>query len=403
LGGQRWKQRKPDVTFAGVKTRGTISFANKESFMEAATIFHEVVDNPEGYAKEWKARTGKKVVGYFCSYVPEEIITAAGALPFRIFGGGCAVSRADSHLQAYSCSLVRGGLEDALAGKLDFLAGTVFAHTCDSIQRLSDIWRMNIKGKFHLDIILPVKLNTDSARDYMTATFRRFREDLGQALQVEIDDRRLVEAVAVHNRIRAGLQSLYQLRLEKPDAVTAADIHTVFRAGMIMDRRDFAQALELLIDAVADAPRGVRRRRRLVLTGGLCSVPDIHHLLEASGGAVVWDDSCTGARYFEGIIAQSDDPVDAIARRYLERVVCPAKHAGLDRRGEHLLDMVREKKAEGVIFIFLKFCDPHAFDYPYLKALLDQEQIPTMLFEIEDRLSSEGQIRTRCEAFVEML
>jgi benzoyl-CoA reductase subunit C len=118
---------------------------------------------------------------------------------------------------------------------------------------------------------------------------------------------------------------------------------------------------------------------------------------------VVWDDFCTGARYFEGQITEQKDPLEAIAQRYLERVVCPAKHADNYSRGEYLVDAVRENKANGVIFFLLKFCDPHAFDYPYLKEMLEKQNIPSVLFEIEDQVSSEGQIKTRCEAFMEML
>ncbi len=64
---------------------------------------------------------------------------------------------------------------------------------------------------------------------------------------------------------------------------------------------------------------------------------------------------------------------------------------------------MKENHADGVIFLFLKFCDPHAFDYPYIKEMLDKEGIPSMLFEVEDQLPSEGQFKTRCEAFIEML
>ena len=95
--------------------------------------------------------------------------------------------------------------------------------------------------------------------------------------------------------------------------------------------------------------------------------------------------------------------MESIAERYRERINCPAKHSGLLTRGEHIKKIVRESGAKGVIFLFLKFCDPHSFDYPYLKAMLDREGIPSMLFEIEEQLPSEGQFKTRCEAFFEML
>ncbi len=158
--------------------------------MDVMQPFFDISADPKAYARSWKDRTGGNVIGTLCSYAPEELILAAGALGFRIVGGSGAISKADAHLQAYSCSLVRGALEDALSNQLDFLDGTIFPHTCDSIQRLSDIWRMNAKTGFHLDVVLPVKLNTDSAREYMTAVMRKARSELENILGKAIYGRR---------------------------------------------------------------------------------------------------------------------------------------------------------------------------------------------------------------------
>jgi benzoyl-CoA reductase/2-hydroxyglutaryl-CoA dehydratase subunit BcrC/BadD/HgdB len=67
------------------------------------------------------------------------------------------------------------------------------------------------------------------------------------------------------------------------------------------------------------------------------------------------------------------------------------------------VEIVKEKRAAGVVFLFLKFCDPHSFDYPYLKKALDEAGIPSMVLEVEDRLPSEGQLTTRFETFVHMI
>ncbi len=371
--------------------------------MEPITFFSNIAQDPGKYAADWKKATKGKIVGHFCSYTPEEIITAAGALPFRIFGKSASISRADAHLQAYSCSLVRGGLEDALAGRLDFLDGTVFPHTCDSIQRLSDIWRLNIRDKFHMDIILPVKLNTDSAGDYMTQVLEKFKNELQTALSVEITAEHLRAAVQVHNRIRAGLAKLYELRRSFPNLVSGSMVHTIFKTAMLMDRYQFADALEGFIAGMDTQNSKPVHSKKIVLTGGLCNMPDIYQVIQASGGVVVWDDFCTGARYFEGMIENDGPILNAIAGRYLTRVVCPAKHAGIYSRGDYLLKQVKAQNAAGVIFVFLKFCDPHAFDYPYMKTMLEKEGIPHLLLEIEDQVAAEGQLRTRCEAFIEML
>jgi len=372
--------------------------------MKLFDLFYHTVNTPFDYAKTWKAETGKKVVGHFCSYTPEEIIHSADALSFRIFGSDDNLFLADAHLQPYSCSLVRGALGDALAGKLDFLNGIVFPHTCDSIQRLSDIWRLNIGQGFHLDMVLPVKLHTDSARAYMAGVFRKFKQDLERALDIEITNKDLKAAAETINNVRACLKKLYELRCENPSIVSSGDILKIVKGSMMMDRNvlveKLAEIIENLEKKTADT---TSNKKRLVLTGGICSMPDIFEIIEDSGGAVVWDDLCTGSRYFEAETDLEGDIIESLARRYLERIVCPAKHSGLFSRGKHIVNVAKERRADGVIFLFLKFCDPHLFDYPYINEMLEKEGLPSMVFEIENRLPSKEQFKTRCEAFMEML
>jgi len=373
--------------------------------MEILSKFKAVVKDPYAYASDMKKKTGKPVIGNFCSYTPEELIYAAGALPFRLFGTKGDISLADAHLQAYCCSLVRGGLEDALNGNLKFLDGTVFPHTCDSIQRLSDIWRLNAGFSFHLDVVLPVKLDTSSARTYMIDVLNRFKKDLESSLNVNISAEALEKSIKAYNQIRELLKEIYEIRGKDPEVISASEIYTILKASMIMDRDELSGLLLPLRDElVAKArDRSISKSKRIMLSGGICNHPDIYTAIQESGAEVIWDDLCTGTRYFEGEIESTGDPIEAIADRYLTRMVCPAKHMGVTTRGENLVSLAKQHGASGVIFLFLKFCDPHAFDYPYLKKFLDEAGIPNMLMEVEEQLPSDGQLKTRFETFVDML
>lgn len=366
---------------------------------------HAALADPYRYVERIKAEGQKKIVGTFCSYTPEEIIVAAGGHPLRLFGTGEKIRLAEAHLQSYCCSLVRGALEDALGGRLAFLDGVVFPHTCDSIQRLSDIWRLNIGRGFHLDLVLPVKLDTPSARDYLVDVLNRFRAEVGETLGAAITDDDLRAAIALYNRIRGALTKIHRLAGDRPGILKGSDLHTITRAAMVMDRNLFAPLLEEIVAELAEAPREGKdpERKRVILSGGVCNHPDLCTIIEEAGGRVVGDDLCTGSRSFEGLIGEKAEPVAAIADRILERVACPAKHTGLTDRADHLVRLVREKEAQGVVFFLLKFCDPHAFDVPYLKAALDEAGIASMVIEVEDRLPADGQLRTRFEAFIEMI
>ena len=372
--------------------------------MEEITEIKNITADPYAYCRKYKDETGKKIVGYTCSYTPEELIYAAGALPFRIFGTNQDIRLADANLQSYCCSLVRGILEEALSNRLDFIDGVIFPHTCDSIQRLSDIWRINVKQKFHIDFVLPVKLNTASARQYLFDILEKLKNDLERALSVQITDATLADAVKTYNQIRALMKRLYALRIQRPAIISGSDFHSIIKAAMMMDRKIFLKTIEKIVTQIETSDRKViSGDKRLVLAGSVCSHPEIYDIIEQAGGIVVGDDLCTGSRYFEGVMDENVSPMEAIARRYLNRPVCPAKHNGLTNRGENIIRIVRESKADGVVFLLLKFCDPHAFDYPDIKAMLDKENIPCMLLDMEEQLPAEAQLQTRFETFIQIL
>ncbi len=373
--------------------------------MEKFTEFKNIVTDPYAYCRKYKEETGKNIVGFTCSYTPEEIIYAAGALPFRLFGTDEGIHRADIHLQSYCCSLVRGILEEGLSGRLDLLDGVVFPHTCDSFQRLSDIWRLNIPKQFHIDLVLPVKLNTASARQYLIDILEKFKKDLESTLGVTITDAALADAIKVYNQIRTLMIKLYTLRAQRPEILSGSDFHSIIKAAMVMDRQLFLKTLPQIASQLENVPAAKIKAgtKKLVLTGSICNHPDIYNIIENAGGVGVWDDLCTGSRYFEGVLDEKAPPLEAIAQRYLDRDICPAKHAGLAERGESLVQMVRKQTADGVIFMLLKFCDPHAFDYPYIKEMLDRENIPFMLLDMEEQLPAGGQLQTRFETFIQIL
>ncbi|MBN2687853.1 MAG: 2-hydroxyacyl-CoA dehydratase, partial [Deltaproteobacteria bacterium] len=201
--------------------------------MRISEEFVKINEDPYGYAEKLKQE--QKVVGTLCSYVPEEIIIAAGATPFRLFGSVEKTRLADAHLQSYGCSLAKGILEDALSGMLSFLDGVVFTHTCDTMQRLSDIWRINLKALFHLDVILPVKLDTQSARIYYRDVLQTFRDELGERLGMTIADEDLRRAIALSNRIRRVFTRIYDMTASFPGILKGEELYMLERGAMMMD------------------------------------------------------------------------------------------------------------------------------------------------------------------------
>jgi benzoyl-CoA reductase/2-hydroxyglutaryl-CoA dehydratase subunit BcrC/BadD/HgdB len=177
---------------------------------------------------------------------------------------------------------------------------------------------------------------------------------------------------------------------------------------MLMDRQQTADLLDKVVRRLASADLNAehalsRGFKRLILSGSMCDMPALYDLFQDTGAAVVGDDLCTGSRWFEGLTDEDDEPVAAITRRYARRIVCPAKHRGLHTRAASLVEKAQNLGADGGVFVMLKFCDPHAFDYPYIKAFLDDAGIRSLVLELDDSQDSLGQLATRIETFIHMI
>ena len=365
--------------------------------------FGEIAGNALDYLQRWKSRSGKRIVGYFCTNTPEEIIHGAGLLPVRILSSATTISLAAKHLQSYSCSLVQSSLEAALRGDLSFLDGTVFPHTCDSIQRLSDIWAENLRFSFHWDVVLPVKLHTESARTYMIQEINRFRRGLEEFTERPITDGDLKNSISVLNQTRSLLRQLYRHRMENPEEISTRSNLAIIQSATFMDKEEFNAKLQKLLLARKFADRPRDHQLRLFISGSVCNQPRVFDLFDNLQARVVGDDLCLGWRYFSEDASLDGDPIAAVADRLIRRVPCPCKHNPRFDRSEDLIQRVEEARAQGVIFLLLKFCDPHAFDYPYLKEKLSAKKIPSLLIEIEPGSMPLGAVETRLQAFIETL
>ena len=141
---------------------------------------------------------------------------------------------------------------------------------------------------------------------------------------------------------------------------------------------------------------------RLHISGSISVDPSFYTLIDQAGGLVVSDDLCTGSRYFWDRVETDEDPLVAIKNRYLSRISCPSKYPAEDRR-EYLFSRIKESGSQGVIFLLEKFCDPHLFDYPGIREDLEKEGIRSLWLETELFVSGEEQVKTRLEAFIEMI
>jgi benzoyl-CoA reductase/2-hydroxyglutaryl-CoA dehydratase subunit BcrC/BadD/HgdB len=174
---------------------------------------------------------GKKVFGWLCTYVPEEIIHAAGALPVRITGYSEEQELDDGNAYLYinNCSFSRSCLQMGLKGEYDYLDGIIAGSTCDGARRLFDLWSHYIKTPFHHILTVPRKY-TERAHGLYYEQVSQFKKLLEQYLETEITDEALLQSIAVCNESRELLKRLYELRkLDRPPITGAETMEVLNR------------------------------------------------------------------------------------------------------------------------------------------------------------------------------
>jgi benzoyl-CoA reductase/2-hydroxyglutaryl-CoA dehydratase subunit BcrC/BadD/HgdB len=366
----------------------------------ALAVLRSVVESPSDYARDWKQRTKRPVIGTFCSYVPEELILAGDALPYRILPATSEFGRADTCLQTYACCLARSALELTLANRLDFLDGVLFGNTCDTMQCLADVWSVHPGGRPFDVFMMPVHVSHPAAREFTIAELRRLIDSMKSNMGLTIDSASLGQAIAACRSARQALAGLYELQRGEAPLLSPSQLYDVGIARAFMPPSDYAEALQ----AITNDPKPVHTNGpRIIIAGGPLLDRALPEVLEDLGASLAGDDLCTGCRAAWAGSGSLDDPMAALADRLLTRPPCPAKHAAGYDPGQTVVDRARQTGAQGVILYRLKFCDPHGFDYPRIKEALDEIGIPHILIEVETTGGSTGQLRTRLQAFLEML
>lgn len=344
----------------------------------------------------------RRPIGFFCPYVPEELIHAAGGLPLRLMGIPTKISRATLHLPPYCCHLTKSSFESLLQGELDFLQGVIFSHTCDSMQGLSDIWAHQKRLPMHFNLMIPTNLDSEHSRPYLKAEMERFKEFLESHLG-EITPQKLKDSIHLFNRIRERLGEIYTRRRGGLNELPGGFFAQTIRAGYLMDRVRYLELLEEMLNALPDGTDDGEDLVPVYVSGNMAHFALYFSIIEEAGAIVARDDLCTGARTLRLMVQEGLDPIEGLTQRYFTSFFCPTKHKGHRAHMETLLEDVEKSGARGVIFLLYKYCEAHYFDYPDLKAALESKGIPSLLLDVEDPSYSLEQLKLRIQAFVEML
>jgi benzoyl-CoA reductase/2-hydroxyglutaryl-CoA dehydratase subunit BcrC/BadD/HgdB len=367
------------------------------------TIRQSAAMTQNDYLKSAKA-SGQRIMGYFCAYIPEEIIHAAGYVPYRMRAvQSTGTTMGDTWFSSINCTFVRHVFDKVLRHDFDFLDGIIFSNGCDHLRRVYDNWRYaGVQTPFLHMFVTPHVINETASRQYLQECLK-LKEVLEKQSGVTVSDQALENSLRIYNRKRALLNELYELRQAKALPIKGSEFLSLMLTITAVPVENAIEILEQVLIEVKG--RDVTRPGdvRIFMAAGHMEEIDHLELLEECGAAIAGDNLCMGLRHFDGQAEQTGDALAALADRYLKHISCPRMINDFQRRLDHVKQTFMDYSIDAVILEKMKFCDLWGGEAFIWRNELKKTDIPILVLERELYGGSTGQIRTRVQAFFEQV
>ncbi|EFK10888.1 2-hydroxyglutaryl-CoA dehydratase, D-component [delta proteobacterium NaphS2] len=356
---------------------------------------------------------GRKVIGSFCVFVPEEIVRAADAtLVGLCTGADFATEEVEKILPRNTCSLIKSAFGFKLGKVCPYLESSdmvVGENTCDGKKKSYETLKDLVPNLYVMD--LP-QMKSDEGRALIQAEYFRFKEAVEELTGVTIDAEKLKKGIAIVNNKRKAIHRLSLLRKADPAPISGLDALLANQVFFYDDPVRYTDSVNKICDELESRiekeegpfPKGTPR---ILMSGCPMAVPNwkLPWIIESSGGVIVGEESCVGERGTRNLVTDGGDTVDdlmeAIVDRYF-KVDCAIFTPNPDRLA-HVEEMFREYNADGVIHYGLQFCQPYIAESMPVEKSLEDKGIPTLRIETDYGMEDAGQLKTRVEAFMEVL
>jgi len=370
---------------------------------EIISALENKANHPAQAVKASMKETGKKAVGCFPYYTPDEIIYAAGLLPVGLWGGQTDIKLADKYLQSFCCSIMRINVEQGIRGAYDFLSAVVLPAYCDTMKCICDNWLIAVPGTHLIPMVYPQHRRIQAGFDYLVDEYRRVQAEFERIAGRKISEEDLEASIAVYENYRKTMREFTAIVAKYPLTLNAKTRHLVIKAAYFMDKKIYTALVGELLDELNKLPAEKYDGIKVVVTGILAETDALLDAFVENRMVFVADDLAQESRQFRTATRTGGKPLERLAYRIIDHEGCSLLYDEAKSHGKLLLDLVRDNKADGVVVTMMKFCNPEEFDYPIYKKELDAAGVPVLYLEIEQKMDSAEQVRTRIQSFAEMI
>ena len=357
----------------------------------------------------------KPAVGTFCIFVPEEIVTGAGGACYGLCGGSNAtIADAETELPRNICPLIKSAHGFKLQRTCAYTQSSDFIYGETTCEAKKKAWE--ILGKHHPVHVMNIPhMKREKDLKMWQEEIKEFKEHIEAVSEQKLSLEEMIQGTKIINAKRSALQRLDALRSMNPDImpISGKDALFVTQMGFLDDPVRYTEKVNALCDeleARMEAKNSVfpKGTPRLMVLGTPFAPPNwkLHNAVENTGGAVINEESCIGHRYFkDNVDVEGVTSEDELYARLMERyskIDCACFTPNTERI-DKIINMYKERKADGVIYYTLSFCHTYNVESHLVTEAMAKEGIPCLVIESDYSPEDAGQIKTRVEAFLESI
>ncbi|MGA8664738.1 MAG: 2-hydroxyacyl-CoA dehydratase [Thermoplasmata archaeon] len=381
-------------------------FTQADTVEKMVRLAEEILADPTfPTVRAWRA-AGGKAVGCFPVYTPQELVHSLGLFPVAMQGGGenLEITRADAALGSFLCSISKSTLEMALTGLLDPFDAFVFPYICDVSRNLDGIFSRTLPDRPSHMLHLPQNFSSPATVPFLVAEYRSLLGKLERVAGRPYSSEDLRVSLELFNEQRALVARLAALKREKPWNITLVEYYLLLRLGGLLPREVHVPLLRRALAEVEARERKNKDAIRVIVIGPFCEQPTLEllQLVEEVGCYVVGEEFQMLHRWCPRI-EPGDDPLESLATSYVRTPLDIGVRATPTTKGAAVLSRVDAAKAQGVLFLTAKFCEPALEDVVLYRRALEGRNLPYLHMEFEEKSTTYEQARLQLETFVESI
>jgi benzoyl-CoA reductase/2-hydroxyglutaryl-CoA dehydratase subunit BcrC/BadD/HgdB len=358
-------------------------------------------------------KEGRKVIGSFCVFVPEEIVRAADAtLVGLCTGADFATDEVDKLLPRNTCALIKSAFGFKLGKVCPYIESAdmlVGENTCDGKKKYYEVLSGLVDNLYVMDV---PQMKSSEGRALLRAEYARFKDAVEELTGIAIDAARLKKGIEIANNKRRAIHRLNSFRSADPAPISGLDALLANQVYFYDDPARFSDSVNNISDELEQRvqkgegvfPKGTPR---ILMSGCPMAVPNwkVPWIVETSGAVIVGEESCVGERGTRNLTNDFGDTVEELMENILNRyfqIDCAVFTPNPDRQ-QHIEEMYQRCNADGVIHYGLQFCQPYQFESMNVETALEKKGIPTLRIDTDYSMEDVGQLKTRIEAFIERI